>query len=219
MTIATYNDLCATVADFLNRQDLTDQIPTFIQLAEASINADDRFRIQQGIVRSQATIDGSQTDQWGQYFVPVPRDYISMQNLRVMELPPPSRLEMLTQTQMDDYRQITQCGVPRYYAVAGGTMEILPPPPTGTQYTLQMVYFGKLPPLSATQQSNWLLNMNPNVYLYGALLHSAPYLKDDERIQVWNSLYNDLAEKITEADGRAQFSGSTMKIRVRRSYR
>jgi hypothetical protein len=220
MAIATYTDLCNQIAEFLNRQDLTAQIPYFVGMAEAAINADDRFRIQQGIVRSQATIDGDQTDAFGQYFLPVPRDYISMQNLRLLELPPPGRLEMVTLTQMDDLRQRLTAGTnPRYYAVSGGTMEILPAPAVGSEYTMQMVYFAKLPQLSATNPSNWLLHMNPNVYLYGALIHSAPYLKDDERIGVWAGLYNDLAEKINEADGRAQFSGSTMKIRTRRSYR
>jgi hypothetical protein len=220
MNISTYSGLCAAIADFLNRQDLTAQIPAFISMAESAINADDRFRVMPGIVRSQATLDGNQADRWGQYFLPLPCDYIAMSNIRLLELPPPSRLEMVTQTQLDDLRQtVAQGTAPRYYAVAGNTMEILPAPAVGSEYTMQMVYYGKLPALSATTPSNWLLNMNPNVYLYGALIHSAPYLKDDERITVWASLYNDLAEKIHSADDKAQFSGSTLKMRTRRRYR
>ncbi|BDC37916.1 hypothetical protein [Paraburkholderia terrae] len=220
MAITTYTELTATIADFLNRQDLTDAIPSFIAMAEDAVNSDDRFRVMAGVTRSQATIDGSQTDNFGQYFLPVPQDYVSMLDLRLMELPPPSRLDMVTMTQMEDLRQTLSNGSsPRYYAVAGGTMEILPAPAPGSEYTMQMVYYGKLPPLSPTNPSNWLLNMNPSVYLYGALIHSAPYLKDDERISVWAGMYNNLAENINASDGRAQFSGSTMKIRTRRRYR
>ena len=34
MPLATYNDLKASIADFLNRSDLTNAIPDFISLAE-----------------------------------------------------------------------------------------------------------------------------------------------------------------------------------------
>ncbi|WP_155625837.1 phage adaptor protein [Burkholderia vietnamiensis] len=219
MAIDTYDGLCASIADFLNRRDLTAQIPDFIRLAEAAVDADDRFRILPAITRSQALIDGSQADQWGQYFLPIPHDYLSMQNFRVLDLPPPARIELVTQTQMDDLRTTQRVGPPRYYALAGETMELLPAPPTGIDYTVQMVYYSKVPALSVDNQSNWLLRLNPNVYLYGALIHSAPYLKDDERIMVWKSQYEQLAENLNAADGRAQFSGSTMKMRTRQRYR
>ena len=39
MALATYSDLKASVADFLNRTDLTSTIPDFIALAEADINS------------------------------------------------------------------------------------------------------------------------------------------------------------------------------------
>ena len=35
--------------------------------------------------------------------------------------------------------------------------------------------------------TNWLLTKHPDVYLYGALLESAPYTKEDERINVWGA--------------------------------
>ncbi|MBH9642349.1 phage adaptor protein [Burkholderia vietnamiensis] len=220
MALDSYDNLCAAIADTLNRRDLTDQIPTFIRMAENAVDSDDRFRITQAVVRSQALIDGSQADHWGQYFLPVPHDYLSMQNNRVLDLPPPARIDLVTQTQMDDLRQVvTQNGPPQYYSIVGETMELLPSPAVGQTFTMQMVYYAKVPPLGPNNQTNWLLRWFPNVYLYGALLHSAPYLKDDERIAVWKSFYEQLAEQITAADGRAQFSGSTMKMRTRRAYR
>ncbi|MBU9552827.1 phage adaptor protein [Burkholderia multivorans] len=219
MSITTYNQLCSTIADFLNRQDLTAQIPTFIQMAEAAVNSDERFRVMPAVTRSHALIDGSQTDQWGQYFLPVPDDYLAMQNFRILDLPPPARIDLVTQTQLDDLRQIYRSGPPQYYAISGETMELLPAPPQGQSYTVQMVYYAKVPPLSTDNQSNWLLRLNPNVYLYGSLLHSAPYLKDDERIVVWKAFYEQAAEQINAADGLAQFSGSTMKMRTRKRYR
>ena len=44
MPIATYTDLQSSVADWLNRSDLSAVIPTFIQLAEAKFNRELRTR-------------------------------------------------------------------------------------------------------------------------------------------------------------------------------
>ena len=38
MSISNYNDLKSSIADFLNRDDLTAVIPTFIELAEADMS-------------------------------------------------------------------------------------------------------------------------------------------------------------------------------------
>ncbi|NCV21747.1 MAG: hypothetical protein EBV45_07325 [Chloroflexi bacterium] len=49
-TITTYTTLQSTIADYLNRADLTAQIPTFIQMAEADMNT--RLRTREMIVRA-----------------------------------------------------------------------------------------------------------------------------------------------------------------------
>ena len=42
MALTTYTGLKASIADFLNRDDLTSVIPDFVALAEAQINRDIR---------------------------------------------------------------------------------------------------------------------------------------------------------------------------------
>ena len=42
MSITNYTNLQSTIADYLNRDDLTSVIPVFIQLAEAQMNRDIR---------------------------------------------------------------------------------------------------------------------------------------------------------------------------------
>jgi len=42
MALANYTELKATIADFLDRTDLTTVIPAFIELAEAQMNRDIR---------------------------------------------------------------------------------------------------------------------------------------------------------------------------------
>ena len=69
MAISTYAELQSAVGDFLNRQDLTTVIPTFIALAEADLNRSIRHRSM--LTRSTATIDSQ--------FTALPTDFLGSQ--------------------------------------------------------------------------------------------------------------------------------------------
>ena len=58
------------------------------------------------------------------------------------------------------------------------------PAPTA-DVDLLLTYYAKIPALSDTITTNWLLTKSPDLYLYSALLEATPYLKNDERLQVW----------------------------------
>lgn len=207
MAIQTYADLTARMADWLNRGDLVGVIPDFIALFEAQYNDDPRGRIQKSVVIATAEIENELT--------PVPRDYIQMQNLRVPGSQcNPEGLQLLTSQQIGQYRaRYSVAGEPLYYAIIGTQLRVLPVP--DKQYTLEMEYFGKLPPLSSTNPTNWLLADHPNLYLYGSLMQAEPYLKNDERIPVWRALYDSGMEALNTTDDRALFSGATLKMRTR----
>ena len=78
-----------------------------------------------------------------------------------------------------------------------------------------MVYYAKIASLSDSNTTNWLLAKHPDIYLYGALIQSAPYLKDDERVATWMSLYERMLEDMEKADERALFSGAVIKVRAK----
>jgi hypothetical protein len=206
MAISTYSELKTAVADWLNREDLTAVIPSFISLAEAQFNRDERLRTRDAIVRATATID--------EQFEALPADYSEMQNFQINSQTPFQRLEFLTLNQMDEYkRDFTTAGVPKYYSIVGNQVEFLPVP--GDSYTAEMVYYAKLTPLSNTNSTNWLLTKHPDIYLYGALIQTAPYLKDDERVGTWANLYERGLGDVAVSAERAMFAGSTIKIRTR----
>ena len=78
-------------------------------------------------------------------------------------------------------------------------------------YTLEIIYYQKIPALSANT-TNWLLDEHPDAYLYGTLMHSAPYLQADERVGIWAGKYQQIIEQIKTSDEKAKFSGSTPAI-------
>jgi hypothetical protein len=81
-----------------------------------------------------------------------------------------------------------------------------------------MIYYGKIPALSAQQATNWLLTKAPDVYLYGSLLHAQPFLMDDQRMPVFATLYNSRIEALNEESMKSTHSGSPLIARARRVY-
>jgi hypothetical protein len=98
-----------------------------------------------------------------------------------------------------------------YYCVTAGQIEIFPTP-TGT--SLNVYYVGKIPVLSDANTTNWLLDEAPGVYLYGALSQSAPYLKDDERLIIWSTLYTNAVNALNMASQDAKWGGQGIKLRA-----
>ncbi len=204
MTITTYATLKTAIADFLNRDDLTSVIPTFIALAEADIQR--KLRHWRMETRSTAQLDTQ--------YSAIPADWI--ESIRFyLTTGETSRLELISQAELIDRKQAdgNVTGRPAYYAMTGSQFELYPVP--DGLYTGELVYFGKVPTLSDSATTNWLLTHAPDVYLYGALIHSAPYLKDDARIQIWAALYQSAIDSLNDSSNDARHSGTGLRLKIR----
>jgi len=203
MAISTYTDLKTSVASWLNRDDLTSVIPDFISLAEAGINRD--LRHYKMIERADATLDSR--------YVQMPTDWMETVRFSITS-GDTYRLELVSRDDMLEYRQKTAnaSGRPRFYANIGDTIEVFPTP--DADYTMQLQYYAKTPALSDSNASNWLLLDAPDVYLYGTLIQSAPYLQDDARTQTWAALYAAALQSLQKASDDTRFAGSGLRMRV-----
>lgn len=204
MSITTYDELKSTIADFLNRDDLTSVTPTFISLAEADIQRKVRHWRQEK--RANAVID-TQYSAVPADFLEIIRFQITSGGTKPLELI--SQAEMLTQKSSSD----NASGSPSFYALTAGELEVLPVP-NGT-YNAELYYYSRVPPLSDTETTNWLLEYFPDAYLYGALVHTAPYLKEDARAQVWSALYQNSIDAINSTSEKAKFGGSGRRMKIR----
>jgi hypothetical protein len=205
-TITNYTTLVSTVADYLNRQDLSAQIPTFIQFAEADMNT--RLRTREMIVRATTTNDDE--------YVRLPLDFLEGINLQIVGGQSPLRYITLDEADIVNARQ--GYNAPTFYSLMNGAIELVPPPATGVDVEIEMVYYGKITALSEANQTNWLLLKAPDVYLYGALVHAAPFLMDDQRISVFGSFYSQRVEALNDESQKSLHSGSPLVARTRRVY-
>lgn len=204
MSISTYAELKAAIADFLNRDDLASATGTFISLAEADIQRKIRHWRQEK--RSTAEID-TQYSAIPADFLEIIRFYITSGGTKPLEL--------ISQAELLDRKRIASdaSGSPSYYALTAGEIEVYPAP-DGT-YAVELYYFSRVPALSDSATTNWLLQYFPDVYLYGALMHTAPYLKDDARLQVWAALYQQGIDAINASSEKAKYGGSGRRMKIR----
>lgn len=202
MSITTYTELQTAVENWLNRDDLTARIPEFIALAEARMYRKLRhWRMER---RATTTFD--------QQYEALPNDYLKMIRLDIQTK---RQVELASMAEIIENRRLTNnaTGEPRLYAISAGQIELWPTP--DGSYTGEMVYYAKFDALSASVSSNWVLTYALDLYLYGALLHSAPFLKDDERLQVWGAMYSDAFNELNEETQDQSSSGTGLRMRRR----
>lgn len=204
MALTTYDELKASIADFLNRDDLTSQIPDFITLAETQLNRDARhWRMEDRVI---ATVDSQYTALPLNFAEPI-RITIPANESHILELMGPMEIAKLRQDNSDTK------GRPQFYAITDQAFEVFPTP--DADYVLELVYYETIPHMSSSLQSNWVLQYYPDAILYGSLLHSAPYLQEDQRVQVWGALYQSAVSAINLEGERARSSGSGRRIKIR----
>lgn len=188
--IQSYTDLRAGISSYLwDRADIYNLIPTFIQLAEAQMNR--RLRSRRMMVRATATIDAE--------FVMLPANFAGARAVYI-DGQSKAPLEFVTDPDAMAAKKahLRQAGEPTCYTVIGRQFEFWPVP--AQTFTAQLVYYERIPALSDVTPTNWLLTEHPDVYLYGALLQSAPWLKEDDRVNTWGTLFTTLISDMKDDD-------------------
>jgi hypothetical protein len=154
--------------------------------------------------RSTATLDARYTT--------LPTDFIEAVrfHLDVDERPIELVTPLFLQKKRNENSDST--GRPQYYAIISGQIEVWPKP--DTSYTGELYYYSRTSKLSDSNTSNWVLEYFPDTYLYGALIHSAPYLIDDARAQTWSALYQNAIGGINSNNDKAKFGGSGLRMQI-----
>lgn len=198
MALSTYADLKTSIQNWLHRSDLTSLIADWIVLCEADFNR--RLRIT--LMEDRVT-----TDLAGEYLA-LPGDLLEVRTIQI-NTNPVAALRYLPPERMDAKYGGTS-GQPVYYAMVGDEFQFAPVP-DGT-YEVEITYYARVPALSDDDPSNVILENFPDLYLYGSLIHSAPYIQNDQRIVLWRQEYERALVQIQINDRVKQSSGDTLQM-------
>lgn len=201
MAISNYSELNTAVANWLDRDDLTDRIPEFIALAEARFNRLLRIRAMETKQTASTVAD--------QRNLALPTNFIQMRNLQINTSPITS-LEYVTPEMYDRLYGGSDTGTPKAYTILADEIQLGPIP--ASVQTIEMLFYKKFDALTSSASTNWMITNAPDVYLYGCLLEAEPFIMNDPRVQLWATAFQQAIADIQDQDNRDRHSGSALRV-------
>lgn len=191
MALSTYADLKAAIADWLERGDLADRTVDFIALAESRLNRVLRLRMMETEEVLTSTIGVRTVTLPAAFREPIALWIQSGGGRTPLRFVDPAALSICKSP-----------GQPQAWTLNAGAVAFDRPCDRAYGLTLRMV--GRLA-LSDAQPTNAVLADYPDLYLFGALVEAAPYLRDAELLSLFMARFEAaLAEaRAKEARGKA----------------
>ncbi len=204
MAISDYGTLKTAVGAYLNRNDLASYIPDFISQGQKRIHygSDDPYssvplRIPAMQARDSGTISSNA--------ISFPTRFLEVIRLQGVSgtvkwnIDPASNTGLTTNG--DDAR------LPSYYSFLNNQIEVSPN--GACDYVLD--YYQAFSAFTGDNDTDWLLTNHPSVYLYAALIESAPFLSDQTMIPAWVGFYKS---QISALNRSAKHKGGVMAVRA-----
>lgn len=184
MAIANYSDLQQSIANFITRDDIATYIPDFIALAEARIVRD--LKTSEIEITTTLTVDSASES--------LPDNFAGMVRAHLggvyptLDYLPPDRFHSTYASSVTER--------PVAYTIEGNIIYFAPEP--ADSYTMTYTYTGK--PDIATDNTNRLLTIYPDIYLFGALAETADFLQDTEAQAKYEGRYQSAIKSANESN-------------------
>lgn len=192
MSFDSYSTLQTAVVDWLeDREDVVPFVPDFIRMAEGYFNTELR-------VRRMETTTPLTTSTAG--VVSLPADF--MEALDVVSGATNRPVSFLTRGTGAAYYG-GRGGQGAFYGINGSSLQLYPAGSSG----LVLTYLARLPALSNTTTTNWLLQTRPELYLRGALMMAAEFLKQNEEAAKQKALADMIISQMNMQDARSRGRG------------
>ena len=206
MALDTYANLKTEIANYLNRDDLTSYLDTFIDLAESRMARDLRLREMETIDISTTTVSGTQS-------YDLPTGYLEMRYVSYQTDPYTFLTYLAPPDFMRVYNEGVGSGIPSHYTMIGSKIYLGKMPDSAK--VLELGFFKRPTALSSSNTTNDILTYFPDLYLYSALAESEPFLMNDERLKVWASLYKEGIKTANESAQRGRTSSAPLNMSAR----
>ena len=192
--VMTYDSLVEDIQQYLERTDdaTIAQIPRFIMLAEQVIASQIKFLGNLTVNTSNMVISTATIDKPARWHKTVSMNVTVSGKRQPVFL---RKYEYLREYAPDPSVE----GVPKFYADYDYTHWLVAPTPD-TAYDYEVLYYERVQPLDSSNQSNWFTIYAPQAMLYGSLLQAMPFLKNDERIAMWQQQYDLIINTLKSED-------------------
>lgn len=199
MAIGTYAELQTAAANWSGRADLTSRITEFISLAEAKMNR--RLRTIEMVTRdTNFSVTTAAT-------VAVPTNFAGVKAF-TLNTTPLQVLQFLPQAMMNTVHADGATGKPEHYTVSGSVFQL--GPRADQTYSATLVYYLKVPALSGSNTTNWMLTSHPDAYVYGVMSELAGFAKDWAAAEKWTGAMYAVIDEIKKSSGLDSYGGDAV---------
>lgn len=193
-SVMTYDSLVENIQSYLERNDTAtvDKIPLFIMLAEQVIASKIKFLGNLTVNTSNMVI--------GTAVIAKPARWHKTVSMNITVAGEREPVLLRKYEYLRNYApDPTATGIPKYYADYDYTNWLVAPTPAAA-YAFEVLYYERVQPLDSSNQTNWFTIYAPQALLYGSLLQAMPFLKNDERIPMWQAQYEAIMTTLAEED-------------------
>lgn len=202
MTISSYAELQTAISSWVNPGGsstvLSGIVADLITLAEKRINREVRT----------ADMETSYTGTIASGVIAVPTDFLAWKVVYIDATPVRMLSVKPLDTLMRDYPTRATDSTPYVIARNGANFEFGPYPDSA--YTVKGTYYKRLTSVSSSW--NALATANPDLYLMASLCEAAPYVRDADRIALWEAKYKAIKDAINEEATGADISGGSLRM-------
>jgi hypothetical protein len=191
MAITTYAELKTAVAKWswnTGETEFEASVGDFVTLAEARFNRELRV----AAMEASATI--TLIDSAGS----LPADYLEFRRV-VANTSPTLDLQLVTPDFATGEYGTTYSGYPAHFSIIGSTITVYP----STSATVGLRYYQKIPALSDSNTTNWLLT---------ACVEGADFMRDQEQIAKFEARYQAAVKALEGSDTGARYARATMRV-------
>ncbi len=188
----TYAQLLVLVPQYAERTDtaFAAQIPTFISLAENRIATELKQQGFQAVVSGALPVT-STMDKPSYWKETISFNFTDTTGNRTQLVLRP--LEYVRNYWPNSSLQ----GTPRFYADYNATHFLLGPTPSAP-LSFELVYYARLQPLTAANDTNWMTENMPQVLLAAVMVEACRYIKNPTRQGVWEEMYTSSASALKQ---------------------
>jgi hypothetical protein len=208
VSYGSFNELRASIVDTLDRPDLVDRVGDWVALCEARVNRVLRDRV----IEIDFALSGE--------YVTLPANCAEVRSLRLNTSVYKRPITVMTREALAERQEVRYglTGIPSAAAFTPPRTLWLSPAPSQT-FNARLTYSARIGSLEQSDAAALaLLQENPDLYLYGTLVHSAPFLKEDERLALWKGMADEIFTELETQLQRNVAGASLSRARLPRTF-
>ena len=201
MAITTYSELKTAIENwYKSRSDVSSYVDDFIDMAEGRFNSGGEDG--GGPIRHHemlTTTDLTPTSN----VCTLPSDYLHWFNA-TEKASIRRRLEHINQQGVDKLYANRVSGLSNHFTIVGTSLTAYPLSSNDIEFT----YYAKIPALTDSNTSNWLLDLYPNMYLRTCLMYAADFFHDYQVHDRYLLMVNNMVDNLNGQNDLTEYGGS-----------